>query len=80
MMSRKEFQRLRAFSIAKKNAPWTNKIGRRHAKGRAKGVGQILKKSSLKHMSFDPLESVNSLPIAFLSTYQSDFSVNINSK
>lgn len=55
-MNRQEFQRLKGYSIAKANAPYTTKIGRRHAKGRAKGVGQILKNSSIKHMSFDPLE------------------------
>ena len=30
---------------AKQHKPWTNAVGRSHAKGRAKGCGQVLKKS-----------------------------------
>ena len=47
-MTRDEWMRLRGYWYAKRNAPWTNATGRRHAKGRAQGVGQVLKKSFIK--------------------------------
>ena len=37
-----EFKRLKLFHRAKKYSPFTSSIGRRHAKGRAMGVGQKL--------------------------------------
>jgi len=46
MMS-KEFARLHAIWTAKRNRPYTTNVGRRHAKGRAAGVGQILSKSKV---------------------------------
>jgi hypothetical protein len=47
-MTSQEFSRLMGFYRAKRNAPWTSNVGRRHAKGKAAGCGQILKKSFIK--------------------------------
>ena len=40
-----EWYDLRDHWIAKKFRPYTNNVGKRHAKGRATGVGTILKQS-----------------------------------
>jgi len=47
-MTSQEFHRLMGFYNAKRNAPYTSNVGRSHAKGRAKGTGQILAKSFIK--------------------------------
>jgi hypothetical protein len=47
-MTRDEWIRLRGYWYAKQNAPRTHSVGRRHAKGKGKGVGQVLLKSFIK--------------------------------
>ncbi len=47
-MSKQEFLRLRNYWYAKRNAPYTMNRGRKHTKGRAAGVGQILVTSFIK--------------------------------
>lgn len=54
MMTREEWNRLKGFMHAKRNAPWTNNVGRRHVKGRAAGTGQM----TLKHARIIPGVSV----------------------
>lgn len=60
-MNYKTFKRLSVLSksIHTHNTHRPLLLGRRHAKGRAKGVGQVLKSSSIK-INFDPLEIVKS--------------------
>lgn len=58
-MDYKEFKRLVSVSKSLRNAPRATRIGRRHAKGRAKGVGQWLKTSKVRTETFDALEYNN---------------------
>lgn len=51
-MTYHEFQRLSKFDTAKRNSPLQylsdSQQGRRHVKGRAKGVGQVLKNTHVR--------------------------------
>ena len=64
-MTPTEFTRLLAFQRAARNAPWSNRVGRRHAKGRAKGVGQVLKNSKVRSDVYDTLEVAKPLQVSF---------------
>lgn len=44
-MTTQEFKRLLRYAYAKNNAPYTDCIAKRHAKGRGKHVGSVLKHS-----------------------------------
>lgn len=52
-MNREEFQTLKAYAIARRNAPRARLQGRRHVKGKAKGLGQWLKNSRIIPVSVD---------------------------
>ena len=47
-MTREEFTRLLEYDHAKRNRPTYLGLGKKHAKGRAAGYGQILKSSFVK--------------------------------
>ena len=52
-MTLKQFQSLRKFAIAKRNAPRAIHNGKRAVKSRAKGYGQWLKNSRVHSMSVE---------------------------